>query len=422
MSGRDRLVHWLDSERDRQLEFLRAFTRVDTCNPPGDTTEAADLFRRFLDDEGIGHRTEAPQAATPNLISSFAGAGDGHHLVLNGHLDVFPVGDASRWSRSPLSGDIVDGRVHGRGTVDMKCGTTALLFVHAYLHRLRAELPGRVTLTVVSDEETGGRWGSDWLVKNCAAEVLGDCVLNTEPSGVQTVRFGEKSIYWLRFRIAVPGGHSAYPHTSPSANKIAASLIKDLEAIEALVPEEPEVVRRTLDRPEVQTAIDQSLGTGAAGVVRRVSVNIGVMQGGVKINMLPAECVLDVDFRLPVGLSRASLLKAVQAIVARHPAVTCEELLAGGPEANYSDPTHEMVGHLVRNAAGRLGYEPRPIVSLGGTDTRFWRVAGVPAFVYGCSPAGMGGIDESVSIEEFHHVLRVHALSAWDYLTGARRG
>jgi len=141
----------------------------------------------------------------------------------------------------------------------------------------------------------------------------------------------------------------------------------------------------------------------------------------VKINMLPAECLLDVDFRLPVGFPRARLLEAAQAIVARYPAVSCEELLAGGPEANFSDPTHEMVGHLVRNAAGRLGYEPKPIVSLGGTDTRFWRVAGVPAFVYGCSPAGMGGIDESVSIAEFHHVLSVHALSAWDYLTGGRR-
>ena len=72
---------------------------------------------------------------------------------------------APRWKRDPWSGDIVDGRVHGRGTVDMKCGTTALLFVFAYLHRLRAELPGRVTLTVVSDEETGGKWGAAWLVE-----------------------------------------------------------------------------------------------------------------------------------------------------------------------------------------------------------------------------------------------------------------
>lgn len=417
MSGaREQLLRWLDAERDRQLDFLRAFTRIDTCNPPGDTTKAADLFRAFLAAEGIAHRTEAPQAAQPNLISSFAGARPGRHLVLNGHLDVFPVGDRAAWSRDPLSGEVVDGRVHGRGTVDMKCGTTALLFVHAYLHRLRDALPGKVTLTVVSDEETGGRWGSDWLVNHCAGDVLGDCVLNSEPSGLQTVRFGEKSILWLRVRVKVPGGHSAYPHTSASANKIAAALIGDLATIEALVPDEPEVVCRTLDRAEVQQAIDRSLGAGAAGVVRRVSLNVGVMRGGVKINMLPAECVLDLDFRLPVGIPRAQVRQAVAAIVARHPAANCEELLAGGPEANWSDPTHEMVGHLTRHAAAALGYPPQPIVSLGGTDTRFWRTKGVPAFVYGCSPAGMGAADESVSIAEFHHVMRVHALAACDFL------
>jgi len=420
MNAREKLLHWLETEKGRQLEFLQAFTRIDTCNPPGDTVEAADFFRRFLDEEGLPHRTEAPQATMPNLISSFAGKGKGRHLVLNGHLDVFPIGDRSVWKHDPLSGDIVDDRVYGRGTVDMKCGTTALLFVHAYLHRLRNELPGKVTLTVVSDEETGGKWGADWLVRNCAAEVLGDCVLNTEPSGIHTVRFGEKSMLWLRFRVSVRGGHSAYPHTSPSATKIAASLIKDLETIEEMVPDEPETVRQTLQRGEVMEAADRSLGQGGAAVMRRVSVNIGTIQGGVKINMLPAECLLDVDFRPPVGITRAAVMTKVKKIVARYPAVTVEELLAGNPESTWSDPTHEMVGHLTRNAADALGYPPQPIVSLGGTDTRFWRRAGVPCFVYGCSPAGMGGIDEAVSIAEFQHVLRTHALAAFDYLMAGR--
>lgn len=411
------MLHWLDSERDRQIEFLQAFTRIDTCNPPGDTRAAADFFRRFLDSEGIAHRTEAPQEAFPNLVTSFAGQKPGRHLVLNGHLDVFPIGDRAVWKRDPLSGDIVDGRVYGRGTVDMKAGTTALLFVYAYLHRLRNELPGRATLTVVSDEETGGKWGADWLVRNRASEVLGDCVLNTEPSGIYTVRFGEKSMLWVRFRIAVKGGHSAYPHTSPSANKIAASLIKDLDAIEAMAPDEPDAVRRTLDRAEVRAAADKSLGAGGADVMRRVSVNIGTLQGGVKINMLPAECVLDVDFRPPVGIARAEVMAKVTEIVARYPMMTCEELLAGNPESTWSDPTHEMMGHLLRNAGEAMGSPPQPIVSLGGTDTRFWRRAGVPCFVYGPSPAGMGGVDEAVSIEEFRHVMRVHALAAVDYLT-----
>jgi succinyl-diaminopimelate desuccinylase len=406
MSETDRLLHWLESERDRQLDFLQQFARIDTANPPGDTRHAADFFRAFLDREGIAHRIEAPQAAHPNLIATFAGgAGSGRHLVLNGHLDVFPVGDRAAWARDPWSGEIADGRVHGRGTVDMKCGTTALLFVFAYLYRLRAELAGRVTLTVVSDEETGGKWGTAWLIENCTNEVLGDCVLNTEPSGLATVRFGEKCMLWLRFKIGVKGGHSAYPHTGGSANKMAAVLIRDLQAIEAMVPEEPATVRAALDRPEV---------------MRRVSVNIGTMQGGVKINMLPAECVLEVDFRLPVGIGRAAVLAKVAAIVARHSGISFEELLPDGPEATVSDPTHEMMGHLLRHAGVGLAAPPQPIVSLGGTDTRFWRMKGVPAFVYGCSPAGMGGVDESVSIAEFHHVLRVHALAARDYLMAGR--
>ena len=101
-----RLLHWLDSERDRQLDFLRAFTRIDTCNPPGDTTQAADLFRQFLDAEGIAHRIEAPQPSTPNLIASFAGgqlraavqfAPRDHHLV---HL-VGAVGEAEHAAEAP---------------------------------------------------------------------------------------------------------------------------------------------------------------------------------------------------------------------------------------------------------------------------------------------------------------------------------
>ena len=419
-AARARLIEWIEAERGRQVDLLRSLTRIDTANPPGDTRAAAELVRRFLAAEGIRWRTEAPRPEIPNLLSTFAGGREeGRRLVLNGHLDVFPVGDRSAWSRDPFSGDVVDGRVHGRGTVDMKCGTAALLFVHAYLHRLRSELGGRVTLTVVSDEETGGRWGSGWLTERCGDEVLGDCVLNAEPSGPGTVRFGEKSMLWLRFTVEGPGGHSAYPHTGASANRVAARLVRELEAIESKAPAEPSVVRETLDRPEVRAAIEGSLGTGAAEVMRRVSVNVGAMRGGTSINMLPAKCVLDVDFRLPVGLSRAEAGAEVASIVDRHPGVRFEELDTGGIEASWSDPGHEMVGHLVRNAgAGPGAAAPQPVIGLGGTDTRFWRARGVPAFVHGCSPAGMGAADESVGIGEFRRVLRTHALAAFDYLRG----
>ena len=75
-----------------------------------------------------------------------------------------------------------------------------------------------------------------------------------------------------------------------------------------------------------------------------------------------------------------------------------------------------MVRHLQDNAEALLGARPPAIVSLGATDCRFWRAAGVPAYVYGPSPQGMGAPDESVSIEEFLHVVKTHALAAFDYL------
>jgi succinyl-diaminopimelate desuccinylase len=78
-----------------------------------------------------------------------------------------------------------------------------------------------------------------------------------------------------------------------------------------------------------------------------------------------------------------------------------------------------MVGHLQDTVQALRGFRPPAIISLGGTDCRFWRAAGVPAYVYGPSPAGMGAPNESVAIDEFLHVVRTHALAALEYLSTA---
>src|SRR5262249_16727070 len=134
--ARQALAARIDADRDRLIDFFREFTRVDTSNPPGDTRAGAAFIARFLDAARLPYRTIAPQGAMPNLLATTRYRRPGRHLVLNGHIDVFPVGDPARWTRPPLSGDLADGRVHGRGTVDMKCGTTASIFTYAYLSPL----------------------------------------------------------------------------------------------------------------------------------------------------------------------------------------------------------------------------------------------------------------------------------------------
>ncbi len=412
--ARDALNGRIDVEREQLVQFFRDFVRIDTSNPPGDTRAGAAFISRFLEASGIAHRVIAPQETMPNIVASFEGAAPGRHLVLNGHIDVFPIGDRSRWSRDPLCGDVVENCVFGRGSVDMKCGTTASVFTFAYLHSIRDRLKGKVTLTVVSDEETGGRWGSGYLVEN-HPEVLGDCVLNGEPSSRHTVRFGEKGIFWLRFRVKTPGAHAAYPHLSASATKIAARLVLELEKLEEIRPETPPAIARMLARADVREAMERGLGRGAVETAGRLCVNIGVLQGGVKVNMLPGDCLIEADFRLPVGLSRAHVLEEIRAIMRRFPEVTFEEP-PDTIDATASDPDHPMLKIIQDNAERVAGVRPVPVVTLGGTDCRFWRAKGVPAFVYGCLPDRMGAPDERVPVTEFLDVVKVHTLSAYDYL------
>lgn len=410
-ADRDTLLGWIEGDRDRLVSFLSRFIQARSPNPPGDTRSAADFVRAYLDEEGLAYTTISPHPEMPNFIASFEGAEAGRHLVLNGHMDVFPVPDEAAWTHGPWSGDIADGHVWGRGAVDMKCGTTASIFAYSYLHRLRTRLRGRLTLTVVSDEETFGPWGARHLIEH-HPEVHGDCCLSGEPSDPRTVRFGEKGPLWMTFTIRTPGAHGAYPHLSPNAVKIAARLIGDLEELSETELSLPDAVVAALETSS--GAIEQALGRGASDIIGKVTFGVGVIRGGVKVNMIASECSFEADFRLPPGLEKETLVAEIRNIVARYPEAVFEEANFSRP--NWCAPDHEMVRIIQSNARALGNFEPQPIVGLGATDMRLWRYIGVPAYVYGPSPATMGTMDERVLIDEFLHVVRTHAMSAYDYL------
>jgi succinyl-diaminopimelate desuccinylase len=411
---RGALLDWIEEDRELLVQFLREFVQARSPNPPGDTREAAAFVRRFLDGEGLAYRVIAPNEEMPNIVAAFDGGAPGRHLVLNGHIDVFAVEDESRWSQGPWSAALVDGRIYGRGVADMKAGTTASIFTYRYLHRLRDQLSGRLTLTAVSDEETFGPWGARYLMEH-HPEVHGDCCLSGEPSSPHTLRFGEKGLIWLGFTVTTRGSHGAYPHASESASKIAARLIADLESLTGLPVDAPPEVSAALDAARAE--LDLAQGEGAAAIVPKVTVNVGRIQAGIKVNMTPARAELEVDVRLPVGVTREQVLAAVEKILSGYPQVSLRELNHNAP--SWCDPDGPMVRILKAVVKELRGFEPKPVVSLGATDTRLWRYVDVPAYVYGPAPIGMGSVDEYVEVEEFLHVVRTHVLAAFDYLSGA---
>lgn len=413
-SVRETLLGWIENDRDAIVTFLSQFVAIPSPNPPGDTREASAFLHDSLKMLGVPveYRTAKPE--WPNVTGSFACGSAGQHLVLNGHIDVFPAGPASDWSRDPWSGAVADGRVHGRGVVDMKCGTAASVWTYVYLHRLREKLAGRLTLTCVSDEETGGTWGSKWLVDTFPDEFAGDCMLNGEPSTPTTIRFGEKGTLRLVFEVSTPGAHGAYTHMSRNAIGIAAELIRELYGLEDMPVPQGDDIRRAID--EARPAMDAALGDGAGRILDRVTVSPGVIQGGLKINVMPGRCRLEVDIRLPVGLTHAMVMREVEAIVARHKEVTLSPVWTHSAEPSVCDPNHRMVG-ILQSTVESLGRgRPARVVSLGATDCKHWRHRGVPAYVYGCTPNNMAKPDEWVDTEEYLHIVRTHVLAAAEYL------
>lgn len=415
MTPSEQVLAWIEQDEAALIGFLQDLLRAPSPNPPGDTRAAAAVVTRFLDAAALPWRRVAPREEFPNIIGSFEGARPGRHLVLNGHIDVFPVDETEAWTHGPWSGALEGGKLWGRGAVDMKAGTAASIMTYRYLHRLRDALHGKLTLTCVSDEETFGPWGARWLMEH-EPEVLGDCVLNGEPSSIHAIRFGEKAPWWLRFTIRTPGAHGAYTHLSQSATLAAMRLIADLETLAGDEIQAPPAIAAAVAAG--REIADLAMGEGAADNTMRITLNIGTIAGGLKVNMVPGQCSFEADFRFPPGAGRDLLLPRLHDIMKRHPSATMEETQYTEPAA--CDPNHEMVGLLQKHARAIGGIDPAPILSLGGTDARLWRQRGIPAYVYGPSPRGMGQKDEAVDIAEYLHVVKVHALAALDYLSVPR--
>ena len=119
------------------VDLCRSPVRIDSIYPPGDTTAIVEVIEAVLDAAaGIEHRRVVGRAPAVNLVARTRGASPGRRLVLNDHLDTFPIGEA-RWSHPPLGAALEDGRIYGRGACDMKAGVAALVLAFVTLTEFR---------------------------------------------------------------------------------------------------------------------------------------------------------------------------------------------------------------------------------------------------------------------------------------------
>lgn len=408
---KERILNKLDAEKDEIINLCSQLVKIPSENPPGMTTEIAAYLKDFLIDRGIRVRVYEPKRDMSNLIATF-GAGERPNLVMNAHMDEFPAGEIP-WNA--FGGEIRGGKIIGRGSSDMKGGLTASLVAFTALHEICGDIPGKLTLTLVSDEETGGRWGTGWLLKN-VPEVVGDACLIGEATGTGVVATGEKGVSWFEITSSGTSGHGAHGTGENAIEKM-------VEAIPIML--KMREMRGHLDRfgeefvellkHEAEVMRDE-YGEKANRVLEYVTVNLGTIMGGTKINIVPSFCELQLDIRLPFGLSPEDLRRNLETELERAglDGMTCD--LIRGNEGTYTSRREKIVEIALDNVKRVTGQDPvlYPI-RLGATDAHMFRTEGVPTVIYGPKAYNMAAVDEHITVKDLITVTKVHASLAFDF-------
>ncbi len=396
------------------VALTQRLTAIASPNPPGDVRdaarEAAAMLRVLAPEARLSlHDTDAQ---VTNLVARISGAAPGRLLVYNGHLDTYPVNEALPWTVPPLGGLVRDGRLYGRGVADMKGGIAASMLAFALLAQHRTAWRGEVVLTLAGDEESMGPLGTKWLLDQVPGLAQADGVIIGDAGSPHVLRFGEKGFIWIEIEATGRASHGAHVHLGDNAIDRLRVALDAVSALRALQPDAPASVTAAI---AAARGISEPLsGSGEADVLGSVTVNIGRILGGASPNLVPANASAACDIRLPVGMSAERLLAALHAALDHLPGIAWRVLRCFEP--NHTDPAAPLVRDVHRAAEEVLGEAVAVNMRVGGSDARWFRMAGLPTVVYGPTPHNMGGADEWVSVAELEAIAQVHALAGFDFL------
>jgi len=419
------------------VELCRDLIRIDTSNygnddGPGER-KAAEHVAALLDEVGIESRLHESRPGRTSLIARIdaapGAASERPPLLIHGHLDVVPAA-AEDWQVDPFSGEIQDGYLWGRGTVDMKdFDAMALSVLRA---RVRADvLPARpLVLCFTADEEAGGGLGARFLMEKHRDE-LADCTeAISEVGGFSTtvrgrriylIEAAEKGMAWLKLTARGQAGHGSMINRENSVTELAAAVarigshewpVRLTSTMQVLLASVAELAGTEATPENAQTLVDEFGGaTRMLGAVIRNTANPTMLAAGYKVNVIPTEATAHVDGRFLPGYEDEFF-------------ATLAELC--GENVTYDFLTHQQPwempydGPLVEAMTQSLLAEDpdalvAPYLMSGGTDAKHFNRLGVRS--YGFSPlqlpadldftALFHGVDERVPTEALEFGARV---------------
>ncbi len=344
-----------------------------------------------------------------NVLAVVKGRAPGKRLVLNGHLDTYPVTNEADWTHAPFSGDLTDGKIYGRGACDMKCGLACILLAFALMAEWRQHWAGELVLTLVGDEQAMGPRGTKFLLDN-HPRAAGDAMISADVGNPSLLFFGEKGYMWVEIHAEGVMTHGAQVNKGVNAIN---RLMEVAGRINREVPALPFALPMLVD--EALAAAAETQDPRDIELLRSITVNLGYIEGGVSGNLIPDKAMAKMDIRLPAGATCAQVEEKLKEIIAAVPGTRYHITTCYDP--NWSDHTGEIFTIIGKASSAVMGTPARATYRIGASDAKFYRhEQGVPSVTCGLTAHNHGGVDEYAEVGEMLALGQIYVAAAMEFL------
>lgn len=414
-----------DTGLSEAARWLRTYLRIDTTNPPGHEHKSAAFLAEILHREGIPTRLlVTPEGRTSLYARLSSPKSGGKAVILLHHMDVVAAGPG--WTVPPFQGLIRDGRLWGRGAVDDKSLGIAQLVAFLDLKRQKVPLERDVVYLAVADEENGGLRGTAWLLEKHpelfrgAEAVIGEGGRSQAAAGKLLwwgIEVAQKRPLWLEVSTSGRGGHASGLNPQSANHRLIEGLARVLALpprwrvtppargyLEAIAPLHNDHWRRVLS--DIDAVVDEKTGPreflfpGMANLFLD-TVQVTVLSGGNRINVIPANASARLDVRLLPDTDAEAFLARIREALGEGFDV---KVLVTSPPAPPSPASGRLYAAFQKVLSRDAPVVPTMVP--GFTDSRFFRERGIPA--YGITPfalegddlKGIHGPDERIPLDE----------------------
>ena len=393
---------------EQAVTRLAELIRIDTTNPPGNETPAAEFLAGLLAAEGIEPTLVGADPKRMNVVARVRGDGSKPPLLLCAHTDVVPA-EADKWTHGPFSGAIADGYLWGRGAIDMKQMAVMSMLTLLRLKREGVRLERDVIFAGVADEEAGCDYGSKFLVDNHPDLVRAEYALGE--AGAFTIYLNDKILYpiqvaekgavWMKMRVHGSPGHGSQPRDDNAVARLGAAIGRlgrtrlpqhrsrsvdtYLKAIAATQKFPASLLLGNLHvRAIADVVLSKFPDRGVANALGSVLSNTAVptmLRAGEKVNVIPGVAEAHIDGRTLPGQTAADLIAELKKVVEEEVEV---EILRDMPpvETEPASPLWDaMTASLAEHAPEGIVV---PFLAPGFTDAKSWSRLGTRC--YGFQP------------------------------------